>query len=463
MKKLLMALIAVLLCASCGNPLLSGGGEAAWNSPLAFQEPAPEGMVLIGRGTFNMGPVEEDSLWGYRPMAKTVSVESFWMDETEVTNAEYRKFVYWVRDSIIRERLADPAYGGNDLYKITEDKYGEPVTPSLNWDRTIPWRHPGEDEQTAIESIYSVNPVTGEKKLDTRQMNFKYEWYDYTSAALRRNDPSSGTAVIISKDTAYVAGDGRIVNETITRPLSGPWDFLNTYIINIYPDETCWVNDFRNAYNEPYMRLYFTHPGYDDYPVVGVSWEQATAYCAWRTNQFRQSRNGRTGQLSEPFRLPTESEWEYAARAGRNENKYPWDGEDMLCKEGCFRANFKPGKGNYVEDGHLITARTGSFLPNKYGVYDMAGNVAEWTSTAYLETGPVRMNDINPDLQYRAAKEDPAVLKRKVVRGGSWKDIARFVRSDMRTFGYQDETHAYIGFRCVRTQIGFAKARRYRK
>ena len=463
MKKLLMALIAILLCASCSNLLLSDGGEAAWNSPLAFQEPAPEGMVMIGRGSFNMGPVEEDSLWGYRPIAKTVSVESFWMDETEVTNAEYRKFVYWVRDSIIRERLADPAYGGNDLYKITEDKYGEPLTPSLNWDRTIPWRHPDEDEQAAIESIYSVNPVTGEKKLDTRQMNFKYEWYDYTSAALRRNNPSSGTVVIISKDTAYITEDGRIVNETITRPLSGPWDFLNTYIINIYPDETCWVNDFRNAYNEPYMRLYFTHPGYDDYPVVGVSWEQATAYCAWRTNQFRQSRNGRTGQLSEPFRLPTESEWEYAARAGRNENKYPWEGKDMLCKKGCFRANFKPGKGNYVEDGHLITARTGSFLPNKYGVYDMAGNVAEWTSTAYLETGPVRMNDINPDLQYRAAKEDPAVLKRKVVRGGSWKDIARFVRSDMRTFGYQDETHAYIGFRCVRTQVGFAKTRRYRK
>lgn len=463
MKKLLMALVAILLCVSCGNPLLSGGGEAVWNNPLALREATPEGMVLIGRGSFNMGLAEEDSLWGYRPMAKNVSVESFWMDETEVTNAEYRKFVYWVRDSIIRERLADPAYGGNELYKITEDKYGEPVTPFLDWNRAIPWRHPDEDEQAAIESIYSINPVTGEKKLDARQMNFKYEWYDYASAALRRNNPYSGMAVMISKDTAYISEDGRIVNETITRPLSGPWDFLNTYIVNIYPDETCWINDFRNACNEPYMRLYFTHPGYDDYPVVGVSWEQATAYCAWRTHQFRQSRNGRGGQLSEPFRLPTEAEWEYAARAGRNENKYPWDGEDMLCKKGCFRANFKPGKGNYVEDGHLITARTGSFLPNKYGVYDMAGNVAEWTSTAYQETGLVRMNDINPDLQYRAAKEDPAVLKRKVVRGGSWKDIARFVRSDMRTFGYQDEAHAYIGFRCVRTQVGFAATKRYRK
>ena len=57
------------------------------------------------------------------------------MDETEITNAKYRQFVYWVRDSIIRERLADPAYGGNDLFKITEDRYGEPVTPHLDWSR----------------------------------------------------------------------------------------------------------------------------------------------------------------------------------------------------------------------------------------------------------------------------------------------------------------------------------------
>ena len=80
---------------------------------------------------------------------------------------------------------------------------------------------------------------------------------------------------MISKDTAYINDDGVIVNETITRPLSGYHDFLHTRIVNIYPDETCWVNDFNNAYNEPYMRMYFTHAGYNDYPVVGVSWEQA--------------------------------------------------------------------------------------------------------------------------------------------------------------------------------------------
>lgn len=71
-----------------------------------------------------MGPADKDSLWGIMPETKGVSFDAFWMDQTEVTNAKYRQFVYWVRDSIIRERLADPAYGGNDLFKITEDRYG---------------------------------------------------------------------------------------------------------------------------------------------------------------------------------------------------------------------------------------------------------------------------------------------------------------------------------------------------
>ena len=252
---------------------------------------------------------------------------------------------------------------------------------------------------------------------------------------------------------------GEIVNETITRRLSGPWDFLHTRIVNIYPDESCWVNDFNNAYNEPYMRMYFSHPGYDDYPVVGVSWEQATAFCVWRTNLFKESLNFPSGQALEPFRLPTEGEWEYAARTGKNENKYPWAGDELVSGKGCFLGNFKPGKGNYTEDGHLITSRVGSFAPNEFGLYDMAGNVAEWTSTSYSESGPSQMSDMNPDLRYNAAKEDPYAMKKKVVRGGSWKDVAQFIRSDMRTFEYQNETRSYIGFRCARTQIGFSRAK----
>jgi formylglycine-generating enzyme required for sulfatase activity len=90
----------------------------------------------------------------------------------------------------------------------------------------------------------------------------------------------------------------------------------------------------------------------------------------------------------------------------------------------------------------------------------MAGNVAEWTSSTYTESGLSQTSDLNPDLRYDAAKEDPYAMKRKVVRGGSWKDVTQFIRSDMRTFEYQNETRSYIGFRTVRTQVGFSNTKR---
>ena len=159
------------------------------------------------------------------------------------------------------------------------------------------------------------------------------------------------------------------------------------------------------------------------------------------------------------LRWTTEGEWEYAARKGKKENKYPWGGDNLKNEKDCFLGNVKPGKGNYTEDGHLITSRVASFAANDFGLYDMAGNVSEWTSTAYSESGPSQMSDMNPELRYNAAKEDPYAMKKKVVRGGSWKDVAQFIRSDMRSFEYQNETRSYIGFRCVRTQIGFSKGK----
>ncbi len=111
-------------------------------------------------------------------------------------------------------------------------------------------------------------------------------------------------------------------------------------------------------FNEPYVRLYFSHGGYSDYPVVGVSWEQAMAFSNWRTDFLRKSALGKEGIHIEPYRLPTEAEWEYAARAGKSENKYPWDGDLPMSEDkGCFYANFKPGEGNYTRDGHIITSR----------------------------------------------------------------------------------------------------------
>ena len=331
----------------------------------------------------------------------------------------------------------------------------------MNWKKPLP-RKPNEDEQRAIESMYVTNPVTGEKLLDYRQLNYRYEIYDYTTAALRKNrilpqernlntdrsvDPDE--EVMISKDTAYVDDSGNIVSETINRRLSGPWDFLNTYIVNVYPDTTCWVNDFTNSDNEVYLRNYFSNPAYNDYPVVGVTWEQANAFCAWRTDYLLKGL-GPVARFVQRYRLPTEAEWEYAAR-GKGGAEFPWENPSVKNGQGCFYANFKPDRGDYTQDGNLITSRVGAYQSNSNGLYDMAGNVAEWTSTIYTEAGVDAMNDLNPQLDYKAAKEDPYRLKKKSVRGGSWKDPESYIRSAWRSWEYQNQPRAYIGFRCVRS------------
>lgn len=447
---------------------MQDGGEVTGVRGSAISEPIPFGMVEIKRGFLHTGIGQNDSLWGTVVPERDISVDGFWMDQTEVTNSMYRQFVNWVRDSIIRERLADPSYGGDETFKIEVDRNGDPITPRLNWSKPIPWKKADEDQLRAIESVYQTHPIDGTVMLDARQMNYRYEIYDYEKAALRkyrlnpeerdlntdhRIDPDE--VVMISKDTAYIDDNGNVVRQTIERPLSGPWDFLNTYIVNVYPDTTCWINDFPNANNEIYMRLYFSSPSYNDYPVVGVTWEQAQAFCAWRTEYLLKGL-GAQARYVQRYRLPTEVEWEYAAR-GKEGNPFPWEQEEgdeasKKNKEGCFYANFKPEQGNYTEDGNLITSRTGIYGANSNGLFDMAGNVAEWTSTVYTESGVVAMADLNPQLSYNAAREDPYMLKRKSVRGGSWKDPLSYIRSAWRTWEYQNQPRSFIGFRCVRSK-----------
>ena len=444
MRKWIFFILFLTVIVSCGRRGIGSsiGGELT-GVPVGkvWAEPTPYNMVLVSRGTYTMGAGEIDSLWGITVPSRGVSVDNFWMDETEITNSQYKQFVYWVRDSIIRERLADPAYAGDDFYKITEDEYGDPIPPRLNWSLPIPWRLNTEEEEAAINSLYITHPITGEKMLDARQLNFRYEWFDAAEAARRQYQE----AILITKDTAYIAPDGRVVNETITRPRSDLHDFVHTRIVNIYPDTTCWVNDFPGADNERYLRHYFSHPAYAHHPVVGVSWDQATAFCEWRTLFLRRAIS-RDDVIIEKYRLPTEAEWEMAAQ-----------NTEIINESGCFQANFKPGEGGYAADNHLITARVRSYKPNAYGLYDMVGNAAEWTSTAYTEAGNELMGDMNPEFRYNASEDDPSSAARKVVKGGSWKDIYPFIRPDMRDSEHQSRGRSYIGFRCVRTQVSTGK------
>jgi gliding motility-associated lipoprotein GldK len=229
-------------------------------------------------------------------------------------------------------------------------------------------------------------------------------------------------------------------------------ELINKEVINVYPDTMVWIRDFSYSYNEPMTRNYFSHPAFDDYPVVGVNWKQAKAFSYWRTKLWNSYKTDQPN--SEMFRLPTEWEWEYAARGGKDMAPYPWGAYYVRNAKGCLLANFKPGRGHYAEDGGQLTVNVYAYYPNDYGLYNMSGNVAEWTETAYRENAYYHMHDLNPDVKYDAKETDPPALKRKVIRGGSWKDIAYYLHTGTRNWEYQDTAKSYIGFRNALTFLG---------
>jgi formylglycine-generating enzyme required for sulfatase activity len=404
-------------------------------------EPTPYGMAYIQRGSFNIGPSDEEITEFTR--TKTVSVESFWMDDTEITNNEYRQFVYWVRDSIARKLLGETFTD----YIITVDNNNVPLeNPVINWQERIDWRDP--EIRMAIDELYipEHERLAFNKEIDSRKLIYDYYWVDYKQAAKRSNSYNFETR---KYEGAVYNSEGEV------KPIENRGSFLMHESVPVYPDTLCWIRDFAYTYNEPLTLKYFSHTAFDDYPVIGVTWKQANAFCNWRTN-LKVLSNKRSNDIpAHEFRLPTETEWEMAARGGLQNSIYPWGSYYTRNDMGCFVANFKPLRGNYVADSPSTTTtmKAGEFDPNPFGLYDMAGNVAEWTNTAFFEAGYETIDDINPELEYDAKTDDPLVMKRKVVRGGSWKDMAYFIRNSTRTFEYQDTAKSFIGFRCVRSSF----------
>lgn len=435
---LLIGLIVSLLFSSCHKDWTSQLTSAQNRKP--YFEPIPYGMNFIKQGSINIGPSEEVIDRSNTPV-KTVSVPSFWMDDTEITNNEYRQFVYWVRDSIARQILAETI----PEFIITEGRKGDILeNPRLNWLEPIEWENP--DYQSALEEIFipESERFYSRREVDSRKLKFEYYWIDYKQAAKRANSYNFETQ-------SY---GGTVVDATgKENPTQNRSSFIMHEITPVYPDTLVWVRDYTFSYNEPLTEKYFSHVGYDNYPVVGVTWAQAKAFCQWRTKQMNtfQEMNKNPGVMD--YRLPSEVEWEYAARGGNQMTLYPWGSYYTRDIEGNFLANFKPTRGNYVSDSrtNVTTMKVANYLPNSYGLYDMAGNVAEWTTNAFDESGYEIMSDFSPDFQYNARPDDPPALKRKVIRGGSWKDIAHYVQVSTRSFEYQDSAKSYVGFRCVRS------------
>ncbi len=375
------------------------------------------------------------------------------------------------------------------------------------------------------------------------------------------------------------------------------------YYYNALPDSLVWRRPL--SYNEPYVTNYFRHPAFQDYPVVGITWEQANEYCAWRTDRVNEdilrkkgalanykggkgatatktdslpfntdiylngqyrgpgidgkkmpkdlsATQGTTGKnaatrpvrledgiLKQPYRLPTEAEWEYAALALAGNTQYeniddgkvyPWNGLGVRSPkkktQGLILANFKRGAGDnmgvggYLNDKADLTAPVKSFLPNDFGLYNMAGNVNEWTADVYRKLTFEEFEDFNPfrgnvyvdkeladaqkgvyakdkrgrpitknakspkkqswaDLQagktdttfsadkrgvdQSGVKDNAEELygsttlvndKSRVYKGGSWNDRAYWLNPATRRYLQQDESTAEIGFRCAMTLVG---------
>jgi formylglycine-generating enzyme len=449
MKRILLVSLVMLTAFSftgCFGP--GGGGSGFGNGELVgvprqgkWRESPPYGMVFVRRGTLNIGPSDQDPAAATVP-TRTVSVDAFWMDDTEITNTEYRQFVHWVRDSIARQMLGQQY----PEFMIMEDRDGNPIEPPrISWRERIRWDDP--DYLMALQDLFIPDNerFLGRREIDPRKLFYEFWWIDYQQAARRANSYNFETQ-------RY---EGTVFDPTGTAiPIENRSAFIFKDRTNVYPDTLTWIRDFTYSYNEPWATRYFWHPGFDEYPVVGVTWKQARAFCNWRSKIQGDYYSSRNQPSLMDYRLPTETEWEYAARGGKKFSMYPWGGYYTRDQQGVFLANFKPLRGNYVEDGGIGTMRVASYDPNDFGIYDMSGNVAEWTITAYDESGYMLINDLNPNYEYNALPDDPQVMKRKVVRGGSYKDIAYFTQVSTRSFEYQDTTKSFIGFRCVRSTFG---------
>lgn len=304
----------------------------------SWEQVVPYGMVVIPSGTFHMGQSDEDIASSNINFNKQITIGGFYMDDTEITNNEYRQFSEFMRE-------------------------------------------------------------LGEEGNDTTDYRF-------------------------SAEQAKLIADKKF-----------------------FPDTTVWMRDFSHHMGDPLVQYYFFHPAFNDYPVVGINWKQANLFCKWRTEFYNTSRVA-NGEVQMPnFRLPSEAEWEFAARGGRDLAPYPWGGPYIRNMKGCLLANFKPGRGNYYDDGYSYTSPVGSFFTNDYGLYDMSGNVSEWCADAFAEASYPVVWDLNPT--YHKSTEP-----RKVIRGGSWKDISFYLQTGTRSFEYEDTAKSYVGFRCAVTYLG---------
>ncbi len=292
------------------------------------------GRLTMGFGN-NILTTESDSTLLVSNYEHTENVPAFYISDHEVTNAEYREFTNWVRDSIALSLIAqaDPSF-----YLDKEKKI-------LDWGRLM----------------------------DLSKPNYKFYW----------------DRLYLTESESYFRRNQINTRKLIYKYYSG-FDTIST---PIYPDTLIWLENGLTFSYSP-QQYYLSHPAYDNYPVVGITFGQANAYCHWKSERVNEILLKQKLQPKK-IRLPTEAEWEMAASGLTPEglerkiytwNILPWKGFELHTGEGKYYANF----GNIVDqngwslkwfddDGETYTSKAKSYPANKLELYDVAGNVAEWT------------------------------------------------------------------------------------
>jgi len=542
--------------------------------PYGHKVVAPPGMTYIQGGvtTINYDQSTTDT-----NSARKVSVTSFFMDKTEVTNQEYREFTEWVADSIaIVKYLRDEKYFLPDNQGTKSGTNGN-MGASTTTTSATPAPVPADTARPMFDtSGFSGGPRTTPVITDNTQpaasntmpandsaiKNRRIDWSKVDHDKLWNDaDNKSKLAAMLDengniKKDQYIFSYKHIKNVSSAKHNAKGNEYV-TETLNVYPNENCWAEDLTNAQTDLYVENYFKVPPFDDYPVVGVSWLQARAFCHWRTmtahNYYNMPEYMKYYHFT--YTLPSEAQWVYAAqsfyemiyagnkyqdtldtsmaainaaveppmpvdstttphdslwvaqyiaahthhntagvvdtpksaaqmqkeqrvaeyerklRRAQNGNLYVLDYIKLLnfLQNGFsdgnqgpivdstyihrdpngMLANFKQEEGDYWEDGAALTTPVMSFAPNEFGLYNMEGNVAEWVMDAYSPSAFSFVSDINPQLYYDADSTDADVMKRKVVRGGSFMSNAKSLSPYYRDMELQHFSHCFLGFRCV--------------
>jgi formylglycine-generating enzyme len=295
----------------------------------------PGDMVWIPGGTFRRGSEEESDA---QPL-REIEIDGFWMDRTEVTNAEFAAFFNATGYVTVAEKPPDPR------------------------------QFPDAPRELLVPGSIVFSPLSG--KVD---LGRPLSWWRYQPGASWRHPEGPGSSI-----------ERR-----------------------------------------------------EDHPVVHVCWDDAEAFAHWAGK-----------------RLPTEAEWEYAARGTLERKRFAWG--DEFQPEGRWRANTWQGHfpdKNTADDGYLTTARVGSFPPNRFGLYDVAGNVWEWCADWYRPDAYADASPHNPRGPGSSFDPDEPGVPKRVMRGGSFMCSDEYCgryRPGSRGKGAPDSGASHIGFRCARS------------